>query len=55
MSISNSLTWNFTHCYVAARIAGEFKREWIDVYVCQSAFAVYLKLSRFQSAILNTK
>ena len=26
-------TWNFTQCYVPARMGGGFGREWIHVYV----------------------
>ena len=44
-------TGNSAQCYVAARIGGEFKREWIHVYLCiakgLSLFAVHLKLSQY--------
>ena len=39
-------TWNFTQCYVAAWTVGEFRGEWIHVYVWLSPFAVHLKLSQ---------
>ena len=33
-------------CYMAAQIGGEFRGEWIQVYVWQNSFAVFLKLSQ---------
>ena len=38
-------TWNSVQCYVAAWTGGDFRGEWILVYVWLSPFAVYLKLS----------
>ena len=32
-------------CYVAAWMGGEFREEWIHVYVWLNPFAVHLKLS----------
>ena len=37
-------TWNSTQCYVPAWMGELFGREWIQVYVCLSPFAVYQKL-----------
>ena len=39
-------TWNSAQYYVAARMGGEFGREWIHVYVWLSPFAIHLKLSQ---------
>ena len=39
-------TGNSAQCYVAARMGGEFRKEWIHVYVWLSPFAVNLKLSQ---------
>ena len=39
-------TGNSAQCYVAAWVGGEFGREWIQVCVWLSPFAVYLKLSQ---------
>ena len=39
-------TGNSAQCYVAAWMGGEFRGEWILVYVLLSPFAVYLKLSQ---------
>ena len=36
-------TWNSARCYVAAWMGGEFRGEWIHVYVWLSLFAIYLK------------
>ena len=33
-------TWNSAQCYVAAWMGGEFKGEWIHVYVWLSSSAV---------------
>ena len=37
-------TWNSTQCYVPAWMGELFGREWIQVYVCLSPFAVHQKL-----------
>ena len=37
-------TWNFAQCYVAAWMEGEFKGEWIHVYVWLNPFSVDLKI-----------
>ena len=39
-------TGNSAQCYVAAWMGGEFRGEWIQVYVWLSPFAVHLKLSQ---------
>ena len=39
-------TCNSAQCYLAAWMGGQFRREWISVYVCQSPFAVHRKLSQ---------
>ena len=39
-------TWNSAQYYVAARMGGEFEREWIHVYVWLSPFAIHLKISQ---------
>ena len=39
-------TGNSAQCYMAAWMGGEFGGEWIYVYVWQSPFTVYLKLSQ---------
>jgi len=39
-------TANSAQCYVAAWMGGEFREEWIHVYVWLSPFAVHLKLSQ---------
>ena len=38
-------TWNSAQCYVAAWMGGEFKGEWIHVYVWLGPFPIHLKLS----------
>ena len=38
-------TWNCAPCYVAARMGGEFERDWIHGYVWLSPFTVHLKIS----------
>ena len=40
------LTWNCTHCPVAAWMGGGFRGEWIHAYVWLSRSAVPLKLSQ---------
>ena len=40
-------TGNSAQCYVAAWMGGEFREEWIHVYVWLSPFAVHLKLSQY--------
>ena len=37
-------TWNSAQCYVAAKMAGEFAREWMHAYVWLSPFAIQLNL-----------
>ena len=39
-----SNTGNSAQCYVAAWMGGEFRGEWMHVYVRLSPFAVHLKL-----------
>ena len=39
-------TWNSAQCYVVAWMGGEFRWEYIHVYVWLSPFAVHLKLSQ---------
>ena len=39
-------TWNSAQCYVAAWMGGEFRAEWIHVYVWLSPSAVYPTLSQ---------
>ena len=39
-------TWNSTQCYVPAWMGELFGREWIQVYVWLSPFAVHTKLSQ---------
>ena len=39
-------TGNSAQCYVAAWMGGEFRGEWIFVYVWPSPFSIYLKLSQ---------
>ena len=39
-------TGNSAQCYAAAWMGGEFRGEWIHVYVWRSRFAVHLKLSQ---------
>ena len=39
-------TGNSAQCYVAAWMGGEFREEWIHVYVWLNPFAVHLKLSQ---------
>ena len=39
-------TGNSAQCYVAAWMGGEFRGEWIHVYVCLNPFVVHLKLSQ---------
>ena len=39
-------TGNSAQCYVAAWMGGEFKGEWIHVYVLMSPFAIHMKLSQ---------
>ena len=39
-------TRNSVQCYVEAWMGGEFREEWIRVYVWLSPFAVHLKLSQ---------
>ena len=39
-------TWNPAQCYVAAWMGGEFRGEWIHVYVWLSPFTIHLKLSQ---------
>ena len=48
-------TENSAPCYVAAWMGGEFRAEWMHVYVWLSPFTVHLELSHCQSAIPNTK
>ena len=31
-------TWNSAQCYVAAWMGGEFRAEWIHVYICMAEF-----------------
>ena len=38
--------WDSAQCSVAARMGGQFGREWIHVYVWLSPFAVHLKPSQ---------
>ena len=38
--------WNFSQCYMAAWMGGEFGGEWMYVYVWLSPFIVHLKLSQ---------
>jgi len=38
-------TGNFVQCYVAAWMGGDFRGEWIHVYVWLSPFTIHLKLS----------
>ena len=40
-------TGNFTQCYVAAWMGGEFEEEWIHVDVQLSPFAVHWKLLQY--------
>ena len=35
-------TWNSAQCYVAAWMGGEFRGEWIHVYVWLSPFTLHL-------------
>ena len=44
-------TRNSAQCYVAAGMGGEFRGEWIHVYVWLSPFPVLLKLSDCYLAI----
>ena len=37
---------HFTQCFVLAWMEGEFRGEWIHVYVWLNPFAVHLKLSQ---------
>ena len=39
-------TGSSVQCYMAARVGGEFGREWIHAYMWLSLFAVHLKLSQ---------
>ena len=39
-------TWNSAQYYVAARMGGEFGREWKHIYVWLSPFAIHLKISQ---------
>ena len=39
-------TWNSAQCYVATGMGGEFRGEWIHVYVWLRPFSVPLKLSQ---------
>ena len=45
---NKDLLYNTLNCqsYVAAWMGGEFRGEWIHVYVWLSPFAVHLKLSQ---------
>ena len=36
--------WNYAQCYVAAWMGGQFREEWIHVYVLLGPFAVHLTL-----------
>ena len=48
--------WNSAQCYVAAWMGGEFRGEWIHVYVWLSPFAGHLKSPQHcQSAIPHHK
>ena len=47
-------TRNSAQCYVAARMGGEFRGEWIHVYVWLSPFPGHLELSQ-HSAISQNK
>ena len=38
-------TGNSAQCYVAVRMEGEVRGEWIHIYVWLNPFAVHLKLS----------
>ena len=43
-------------CYVAAWMGGEFREEWIHVYVCLRPFTAHLKLLQYcQLAITQYK
>ena len=39
-------TGNSAQCYVAAWMGGEFKGEWIQVYVLMSPFTIHMKVSQ---------
>ena len=39
-------TWDSAQCYLAAWMGGQFRREWINVYIWLSPFAVHRKLSQ---------
>ena len=39
-------TGDSAQCHVAARMGGEFGREWIHLYVWLNPFTVHLKLSQ---------
>ena len=43
------------HCDVAAWMGGEFRGEWIHVYVRLSPFAVHLKPSQHNPRLLQYK
>ena len=47
-----SSTGNSAQCYVAARMGGEFGREWLHVYVWLNPFTVHLKLP-FTNKMIN--
>ena len=48
-------TGNSIQCYAAAWMGGGFGWEWIHVYTWLSPFAIHLKLSQHQLAILQYK
>ena len=39
--------WYSFQCYMAARMEGEFRGEWIHVHVWLSPFTVHLKISQY--------
>ena len=39
-------TWNSVQCYMEAWMGGEFREEWIHVYVWLSVLVAHLKLSQ---------
>ena len=41
-------TCNSAQCYLAAWMGGQFRREWISVYVCLSPFAVPIQNKKFK-------